>query len=355
MKRYFRFFALVCMLGSVALAGCALTEGFEYSGTSSTTEVVPAEGIEVVEFRLGSDDLEVVSKEDTEIVLIIKKTWKANDREYGEGLLDEVEITIERDGEKLVVERKEDLITDTWDMMTKGYVSVDIIATIPPGLELDIETGSGDVDLGDRDGVVTVSTGSGDVLAGEISQDFEMETGSGDLQIGMVNGLCKFSSGSGDFTGKGVRGQVEISTGSGDVDVDMVTGSVKVSTGSGDVGVGRLEGSLHVKTGSGDLVVHDHDGEAEIETSSGDVRLRSNSAKGLIDVDTSSGDVDITLYNTESVAVDLGTSSGVIRTKIPLVVEEAVRSRLLGRAGAGDLKIDVSTASGDINIKQGSI
>ena len=83
--------------------------------------------------------------------------------------------------------------------------------------------------------------------------------------------------------------------------------------------------------------------------------MRSDSAKGVVNIDTSSGDVDIVLFDVDSVEVDLRTSTGVIKTKFPLVVEDASRRRLLARSGRGDLKIDVSTTSGDISVRQGSI
>jgi DUF4097 and DUF4098 domain-containing protein YvlB len=310
----------------------------------------------VVEFRLGSDDVEVISRDVTDATFFIKKTWRANERDYGEKIIKDARITIEREGDRLVVKRERSKERDTWDMMTKGYVSIDITATIPAGLSLDIETGSGDVDLDDREGPVKVIVGSGDVVAGDIDADFELASGSGDLHVGVVTGMCEWSSGSGDITAEGGEGRVEISTGSGDVDIDSVTGSLRVSTGSGDVDLGTLEGSLYARTSSGDVTVLDQDGETDIGTSSGDVSLRCHSDKGLLKVDTSSGDVDIALYATESMKVDLRTSTGAIRTKVPLVVEEASRRRLLARAGTGgDLVIDVSTASGDINIRQGSI
>jgi DUF4097 and DUF4098 domain-containing protein YvlB len=355
MKRKRRGHMLFCILAGLVLAGCTLTEGFEYSGTASSTEVMPLGGVEVVEFRLGSEDVEVVSKEDTDATFIIKKAWKANDKEYGQKLLDEVEITIERDGDRLVIKREGSKVRDGWDMITKGYVSIDITVTIPADVRLDIATGSGDIDLDDRTAPVKVSTGSGDVVAAQMGAGFEMDTGSGDIHLRSVNGLFKFSSGSGDIRVDEVYGRVETSSGSGDVDIDLVRGDVKVSTGSGDVGLGTLEGNLHARTSSGDVTVHDHKGEADIGTSSGDVELRSNSGTGILNIDTSSGDVDVVVFDVDSVEVDLRTSNGVIRTRLPLVVEDASRRRLLGRAGRGDLKIDVSTTSGDISVRQGSI
>ena len=281
--------------------------------------------------------------------------WRANDKKYGQGLVEEAKITIERDGEKIIVKRKGSKSRDGWDMITKGYVSIDITVMLPEDVWLDIKTGSGDVDIDDRTAPVDISTGSGDVVAARMGDGFGMSAGSGDLHIDSVTGPFKFSAGSGDVTAGSVKGRVEISLGSGDVDIDEITGNIKVSTGSGDIGVGTLDGDLHARASSGDVTVLDHTGGADIGTSSGDVGLHSHSERGMMSIDTSSGDVDLVLYNTDSVEIDLRTSTGMMRTKLPLVVEDASRRHLMGSAGRGDLKIDVSTTSGDISVKQGSI
>jgi DUF4097 and DUF4098 domain-containing protein YvlB len=139
------------------------------------------------------------------------------------------------------------------------------------------------------------------------------------------------------------------------VDIDLVRGNIKVSTGSGNIGLGTVEGEIKANASSGDVTVLDLNGSADIGTSSGDVELRTNSAAGTINVDTSSGDVDVVAYDVDSVKLDLRTSNGMIRTKLPVVVEDASRRRLLARAGRGELKIDISTTSGDISVRQGSI
>ena len=355
MKRYGIAFMMLCILAVLALGGCTLTEGFKYTGTKSSTEVMDLTGVNEVRFHLGAEDVEIVSQDGSEATFIIKKTWRANDKEYGEELLDEAKITIERDGERLVIKREGSTIRDGWDMITKGYVSIDITAMLPEDLALNISTGSGDIDLDDRTAPVDISTGSGDVVAAHMDGGLDMTTGSGDLHLTGVKGLLKFSSGSGDVSVTEAAGRAEISTGSGDVEIDRAGGDVKVSTGSGDIDVGTLEGDLHARASSGDVMVLDHNGEADIETSSGDVALRTGSGEGVVNIDTSSGDVDIVVYNVDSVEVDLMTSTGVMRTKIPLVVEDASRRRLLGRAGRGDLKIAVSTTSGDISVRQGSV
>jgi DUF4097 and DUF4098 domain-containing protein YvlB len=338
----------------MALTGCVFTEGYKYTETTTTTETVPLQGVEIVEVELGSSDIEIVSKDDAEATFIIKKTYRSNDKEYGEELLKKVNIKIERDGSRIMVTR-DGKVDQGWDMITKGYINIDITATIPAGIELDISTGSGDVEVDDRTAPVKVHTGSGDVVAGAAAAGFVMGAGSGDLRIDSVNGLLRFSAGSGDLRVDEVKGRLEVSLGSGDVDIDRIEGVVEITTGSGDVGAASSEGAFSVSTSSGDVTLMDHKGDVDIGTSSGDIIVHAGSSEGLIEIDTSSGEVDVVVYEVDSVEIDLKTSTGSIGSKIPIVVQDASRSRLVGAIGDGDLKIHISTTSGDIDLRQGSI
>ena len=41
-----KVYILLCLLGGLVLAGCTLTGSFKYSGTSSSTEVMPLEQLQ---------------------------------------------------------------------------------------------------------------------------------------------------------------------------------------------------------------------------------------------------------------------------------------------------------------------
>lgn len=129
--------------------------------------------------------------------------------------------------------------------------SVDITATVPFGVPIEISTGSGDVELYDLLGTVSVSTGSGDVGGfGLAGADLVTTTGSGDVDL--------------EVTAPAER--VYVRTGSGDVRLDVPSGAyaLYVDTGSGDTsvrGVSNDSGapaSLEVTTGSGDVTIRGH-------------------------------------------------------------------------------------------------
>jgi hypothetical protein len=344
---------IVC-LSLIAFSGCTLVDAkYKYTGDETETKAFDLAGIETVEMRLGSADVEIISKDTGEATFIIKKTYRASEKEYGEKMLSEAEITIEREGSRLILRRGK-AKQRGWDMLVKGYVSFDITATIPADIALDMLTGSGDLEIDERTAHISIRSGSGDVIA-EAAGGLDASSGSGDMRLHRARGPVTFSAGSGCIYAGRIDGDFTGSTGSGDINVDEVTGDAEISSGSGDISVDSSEGMLWAKSSSGDIEIGMHAASAEIWTSSGDVELTSTADQGEVTVQTSSGDVDVAIHDTESVELDISTSTGTIDTKVPIVVKEASRRRLRGVSGEGRLKLEISTLSGDVSVKRGSI
>ncbi|RIQ35942.1 DUF4097 family beta strand repeat-containing protein [Jiangella rhizosphaerae] len=114
--------------------------------------------------------------------------------------------------------------------------------------------GSGDVAVDTCDDV-RVSTGSGDVYVTECA-GASVRTGSGSIRLGTAAGGVDLESGSGDIEVEQPVRDGRISAASGDVRVATVEGRVEVKTASGDITAHRaLEGELRARTASGDVSV----------------------------------------------------------------------------------------------------
>lgn len=341
-------------LAVVLLAGCDLEGTYKYSDTVMETKAMPLSGIETLETRCGSADITVVTKEGSEAEFIVKRTYKASEREYGEKLLQDVVITIRKEGSRLILEREEKHKI-TPGKVFNGFVSVEITATIPARIGLDVLTGSGDLEVDDRTGHILVRSGSGDAHIGKAAGGLDIKTGSGDLRLRSAVGRVTVSCGSGDFFATDIEGGVEASSGSGDISIEKLVGDGGFSTGSGEISVASSKGNVGAKSGSGDLEFRGHTGSADLTTSSGDILFGVSSSEGEISLRTSSGDVSVTLYGVTSMELDVSTASGTIQTQVPIVVREATRRRLLGVAGDGRLKLKIGTASGEVMVAGGSV
>jgi hypothetical protein len=126
--------------------------------------------------------------------------------------------------------------------------SVDITATLPSGVPVDLHTGSGDVTIDDMLGTLSLHTGSGDIEGWDLGgADLVADTGSGDVDLGVADPAER----------------VQVHTGSGDVALDVPSGSydLRIETGSGDrafhavTNDAAAPGTIEITTGSGDVTV----------------------------------------------------------------------------------------------------
>jgi hypothetical protein len=169
----------------------------------------------------------------------------------------------------------------------------------------------------------------------------EMSAGSADLAVdGRIRSI-DFSSGSGDVNFRNTDGDVRIKVGSGDVEGGRIGGDMTMHGASGDIRVDDVVGRFEVKTASGDIWAGAVDGDVSITSVSGDVELHSL-RQGRTQVRSVSGDVRIGVAAGTDVRLDVSTTSGDARSDLAMVAEPTAEGRLL------DLKC--SSVSGDVLI-----
>ncbi|MDQ3950508.1 MAG: DUF4097 domain-containing protein [Gemmatimonadota bacterium] len=183
---------------------------------------------------------------------------------------------------------------------------------------------------------------------------------------------------SGDIRITGSKAEVEARTQGGDIVVEDV-GPTDITAFSGDVGASGINGELRINALSGDVRIRQVVGNVEAKTVSGEIDLRDARSKyvragstsgditfdGTIDPDgryelqTHSGDVELTLPSNVGAQLTLSTYSGTIDSDFPLTLEPnrpygAASSHgksftfTLGRGGA---RITAESFSGDITIR----
>jgi len=179
-----------------------------------------------------------------------------------------------------------------------------VVANVPAGTDVEINSSSGEVRLVGRLGVVRVHTASGQIEVGDVAR-LDVSTASGSCSCGEVSGEANISSVSGDCTMRRVGGRLDVSMTSGDLRVECCDGDLLASTASGDVRVGRCGGSdITVRSISGDVRVGLPAGirvEAEISTLSGRATLPDPAPAGehgerrpvRLQLKTVSGDVRV--------------------------------------------------------------
>ncbi len=176
-----------------------------------------------------------------------------------------------------VEQRRDRLVITAPESWGRGSNS-DLFLEVPAGLDISVNTQSGDI-------VINADLGSG-----------RLASGSGDIAVGTAVNLSA-KSGSGDVAVSRVHEGAEVTTGSGDISIREATGPVSAKSGSGDIRLERLRSAaLTGSTGSGDISVPSTTGSVDLRSASGSIAV--GVAEGLpawLDLNTVTGEISIDL------------------------------------------------------------
>ncbi|HEY7213506.1 MAG TPA: DUF4097 family beta strand repeat-containing protein [Thermoanaerobaculia bacterium] len=232
--------------------------------------------------------------------------------------------------------------------------------SLPAGSNLAVRNAVGPVRGGDLEGNVEVDTGSGNVEIASHSGQLLIDTGSGDVVVGSAKGETSIDTGSGDVVVKRLIGNGTVDTGSGDVTIQRVSaGKLSIDTGSGDVIVQEgVVGKVMADTGSGSVKVLGVEvEELAAETGSGDVTVRTSLAKARrITAETGSGDVAIHGGPDASFDIESDQGSGDLEVGYADAVLRRSGRKVVGaKRGDGRTAIHVETGSGDCSISPNGV
>lgn len=198
----------------------------------------------------------------------------------------------------------------------KRHISISYEITVPADTTLQAGSGSGEISVQGVRSPVKLHTGSGDIRVQDLGPQAHVETGSGSIRAELV--AAPFSAG----------------TGSGEIQADLTgSGDVDVHTGSGGIRIRGVSGGLRARTGSGSI---NADGDVkspwQLHSGSGSIRMALSSSGG---------------FN-----LDVHTSSGSIHSDLPITVQGTLgRRELRGAVRGGGPAVEVSTGSGDVEIR----
>ena len=156
-----------------------------------------------------------------------------------------------------------------------------------------------------------------------------------------------------------------IDTASGSIDLGgLVCDSIEIDSSSGTITGRKLTAdTLTVDSASGDIYLDGNFKTAGFDVSSGDIHFKNSIMPEKIDIDSSSGDIEIYLpyYEDDEKAneeagftVNYSKASGNINSEFPL---QGAFDSMDGKAvyGNGNSEITVDIASGDVEIKKQKI
>ncbi len=206
--------------------------------------------------------------------------------------------------------------------------SIDVEVALPTDSEIRGVSGAGSLLAVGRLGSCQYKTGAGDIDI-ETAGPVDLQTGAGDISVGNTTG------------------HTQITTGTGQLRIGRIDGQAIIKNSNGDTSVGSVTGDLRVRMGNGSLSVDEAAATVVAKTAHGDLRLGDLSS-GAVTLQTGVGNVDVGIRSGVAAWLDLNTQVGTVHTSLeataqPQRGEDAVEVR--ARSFHGDITVRQSLAS----------
>lgn len=221
---------------------------------------------------------------------------------------------------------------------------------IPDGLSVDMNTGSGNIEIAGLNIELDASSGSGNVEADNITGDTRLSTGSGNIYAMNMDGNLRVNTGSGTIRVSDVKGDADLNTGSGNIRASRLEGGLELSTGSGNVDAVGVIITDHSRfsTGSGNVDVElggEPNSDLQLTSGSGNATLDFNGVKieGKFTMEASSkNSISAPFDFDREYDEDNGNSR---RGRYKRYIKEA-------QIGSKDIRIDISSGSGSARVRK---
>ena len=115
-----------------------------------------------------------------------------------------------------------------------------------------IEVRSGDVNISDIDGAVSIASGSSNITVARVGA-LEVRARSGNINVDGVEGLVYIVASSGTISVRRTKGDVRATSINGDINLHCINGRVDASNARGGIILGGVEGDVDVSTTDADI------------------------------------------------------------------------------------------------------
>jgi len=200
-----------------------------------------AAGIGLLEMDTGAGSMDVKGAEGLDRI-VVKATIVVSDTDDDDAakLLDKkMKLSLDSRGDRAK------LVAD-FDSGVFGSpdARIDLQVSIPSGMAVHIDDGSGSISVMDTLAAIVIDDGSGSIDVRNVA-GVEIDDGSGSIDIEMASGDVSITDGSGSIAVRSVSGSVTIDDGSGGIDVsDVEHDLIIVDDGSGSLSFTDVRGRV---------------------------------------------------------------------------------------------------------------
>lgn len=346
----------LCGILAYGMSGYGFYAGYQsyevYGGSPNLVfeKEIPLDGIDniLVQYDMNNNDI-YLREGDADVLTI---------REYNELELkeDEISTVTVTDGRIEVRGKRRNGIEFQIRLGRSGFRSVigytEIILPASYKGQLSLMTASGDIK---REAALVLekdfeaSTSSGDIMLTDVTaENISLKCSSGDIDADQLIGVTDIESTSGEITVRNFVGGTKLKSSSGDIESESITGNARLVTTSGEITVQHVDGDVSAESSSGDIGIHKGSGARTVMTTSGDIRL--DGVDGVWEIQTSSGEVWI---KAQEGSGSISTTSGDINLKLSrlagsLNMDSSSGLVQIGIAADNAFDFRADTSSGDI-------
>ncbi|GAB5523769.1 MAG: hypothetical protein Roseis2KO_16410 [Roseivirga sp.] len=315
----------------ILLALCLVTSVYGQKTINKTFD-----GVESIRINIASGNGIIKKSNSDQVKVTLEYTY--DDDDY--------EPSFDQNGTTLRIKEEFDRGRRNWNMRGKSEWTLEI----PDGLRVDMNTGSGNIEITGLSIELDASSGSGNVEVDNITGDTRLSTGSGNIDARNMDGELRANTGSGTIRVSDGKGDADLNTGSGNIRASRLEGAFEMNTGSGNVDAVAMIITDHSRfsTGSGNVDVElggELNSDLQLTTGSGNATLDFNGVKieGKFTMEANSKNSISAPFSFDKEYEEDGGNGWRGRNK--RYVKEAT-------IGSKDIRIDISSGSGSARVRK---
>jgi DUF4097 and DUF4098 domain-containing protein YvlB len=242
------------------VVGIVLVAANAYASTYREVQVLRLEvtGIQELHISCGAGTLLVEGQDreniETKAEIVLEGV---SEEKAGDYIQENVELSLKKKGRTAYLISKTD--STFWG---SERAKVNLLVFIPRELAVNIEDGSGSIEVRHIKGNVRIQDGSGSMALEHIGGDLSIDDGSGEIMAEDIEGDLTIRDGSDSISIKKIGGDLSIMDGSGSIDVHTIGGSVVIDDGSGSINIKGVEKNVTIESaGSGNCNISGVKGE----------------------------------------------------------------------------------------------
>lgn len=244
MKQMKQWIGVGLIAVGISLAGCTISDNVIKIEEEKRQLELPAESIEALNIATDSGDL-IVKGDEKATAIHVEADIKTKNVKP-----EEIIITLEKDGNTATL--RSEVNTD----IGLNYVDITLTVIVPAQMPIALTDGSGDIDMTNLTGKLTIEDDSGDIELTNTNGEVEIRDQSGDIKIKDASALKLIEDDSGDIVMENTGGNVAIHDQSGDMYIRKHKGDITISDQSGNIVIDTVEGNVLIEDdGSGDRFV----------------------------------------------------------------------------------------------------